>query len=258
MVDTGPPSISAVVLVGGLGTRFRSVRDDIPKPLAHMAGRPVLEHLIVRLKQYGVEHVVFCVGHLGEMIETHFADGNKFGMKIEYAHEHELLGTGGAIANAAPHISGDTFLAMNGDTLLPDLDFADLLREHQRMLGEESPIAGTLVVTPPPDPGEYGVIALDESGVQVIGFREKAPIVDTASALISAGVYVLDRKVIDLVPRGQKVSIEFEVFPGSLERGDKLFAYRYDGYFGDMGTPAGYARLGAYLKQTMSPERSNS
>ena len=250
MVDSDPkPMPPALILVGGLGTRFRTVRDDIPKPLAPMAGRPVLEHMVLQLRHGGVRDIVFCVGHLASMIENHFGQGDGLGVRIKYAHERELLGTGGAIGNGAALIDSERFLAMNGDTLLTDLDFTDLMAAHGRNARADERTLGTLVVTPPPDPGEYGVVQADDRG-RIEGFMEKVPINNPSTALISAGVYLLERRVLELIPGGRRVSVEFDVFPAALSRGDLLHAYKYRGFFGDMGTPQGYTRLGDQLEKT--------
>jgi len=239
--------LQAVILAGGLGTRLGSLLRDLPKPMAPVAGRPVLEHQIEALRNQGVGEVILCVGHLSVAIEQHLGDGERLGVRIRYAREERPLGTAGAIRNAARHIAAEPFLAMNGDTLVPDADYRALLRSHAQRASASPETLATLLVTHPPDPGAYGVIDLDETSGRVLRFREKAP-VDPATAWISAGVYVLDPSLLDRIPADRPVSIEFDVFPRLLEEGRTVWGQVYDGFFGDMGTPEGYRRVDEYMR----------
>src|SRR6476620_7077165 len=100
MSDKSIAGLSAVMLVGGLGTRLRGLLVDRPKPMALINGRPFLEILINQLARAGVRDVVMCVGYRAEAIEEHFGNGSSFGIGIRYAREKELLGTAGAVRNA--------------------------------------------------------------------------------------------------------------------------------------------------------------
>jgi len=238
----------AIILAGGLGTRFRSVREDIPKPLAPVAGRPVLEHQIAALREASVTDVVLCVGHKSKMIEEHFGDGASAGVRIHYAYEEQLLGTGGAILNARPFLRDEMFCVLNGDSLLCEMDYADLAKRHYEQLRNTEQTVGTLVVLRPTNAGQFGVVDVDATTGQIHGFREKAP-VDPTTALISGGVYILQPNVFDFIAEGRPVSVEYEVFPQVLEAKQPLWAYEYDGFFGDIGTPEGYDRVNRHLEK---------
>lgn len=225
----------SLILAGGLGTRLKSVLADRPKPMAMVGDRPVLEHQVVALRDSGVEEVILATGYMAEAIETHFGDGSRLGIRIRYVREREPLGTAGAIRNAESLIGAGPLLVLNGDTLLTELDYADVVREHDGA-------CATLVAVRPPDAGAYGGLRLDGSGSRIIEFREKAPLAMRTDA-ISGGVYVLDPRVLEFIPEGRPVSIETEVFPNLLNRGLVLRAYRYEGFFGDVGTPEGLARV---------------
>jgi len=233
----------ALILAGGLGTRFRSVRDDIPKGLAPVGGKPVLEHQIQALAQAGVSRVVLCVGYLYEQIEQHLGSGERFGLELAYSVETEALGTAGAVAHAKDLVQDSPFCVLNGDTLMPDLDFQSLFDRHEHTAASVS-----MVVTPAPDAGAYGVLELGEDARRVTGYREKAELgTDYSNAWISAGVYVFPYQIFDLIPSGRLVSMENEVFPKLLERNQLIAAFPYHGFFGDMGTPSGYTRTDNYL-----------
>lgn len=235
----------ALILAGGLGTRFRSVRNDIPKPLAPIAGKPVLEHQLLGLAQAGVKRVVLCVGYLGDQIEQQLGSGEQLGVELVYSVETQPLGTAGAVANAKACLLPDPFCVLNGDTLMPEIDYQAMFSAHTH--------AGTplsLAVTPAPDAGAYGILELDDTGQFITGFREKAPLGDDyRSAWISAGVYLFEHQIFKLIPQGQVCSMENEVFPRVLERQWPMAAFPYQGFFGDMGTPQGYARTDRFLSE---------
>src|SRR5262245_11200483 len=120
--------VDACLLVGGLGTRLRSVVPDRPKPLAVVAGRAFLSHVLDQLVAAGVRRAILCTGYRGEMIEASF--GREYGpLKLEYSHEEAPLGTGGALLAALPMVKTETILAANGDSLCP-ADLRDLARFH--------------------------------------------------------------------------------------------------------------------------------
>ncbi|MBI1367286.1 MAG: NTP transferase domain-containing protein [Planctomycetes bacterium] len=238
----------AVILAGGLGTRLRSIVSDRPKPMAAVAERPLLEYQIEALRDAGIGTVVLAIGHLAQVVMDHFQDGSRLGVRIEYAIEKELLGTAGAIRNAMDKLAVGPLIAMNGDSIMPDLDYRALIAAHERHVAADDRTVGTLVTIRPPNAGEYGVLELDESDERIIGFKEKAP-VDPATARINGGVYALEWDVFEYIAAGRPVSIEYETYPGVLSDGRTLWAQHYSGFFGDIGTPEGYERVARYMQQ---------
>ena len=236
----------ALILAGGLGTRFRPVRDDIPKPLAEVGGRPVLEHQVRLLAKAGVEHVVLGTGYRHAQVQARLGDGAALGVRLDYSVEPEALGTGGAVAHARSQLAAGPFAVFNGDTLMPELDIQSLAGEAQRQAANMA-----MVITHPPDAGAYGVVKLSADGARVTGFREKADLGATfARAWISAGLYFFDGGIFDLIGDAPRpCSLENDVFPRALAAGHTIAALTYDGFFGDMGTPAGYRRVQHYYGQ---------
>ena len=114
-----------VVMVGGKGTRLRPFTNDVPKPMVNVAGKPMLEHIILRAKDQGFEHFILCINHLGEMIQEYFGDGSQFNVDIEYVSESIPLGTAGALSLLDPY-PDDTFIVTNGD-VLADINYTNLL-----------------------------------------------------------------------------------------------------------------------------------
>ncbi len=225
--------MQAIVLVGGEGTRLRPLTSDVPKPAVTLVDRPFLAYAIEWLAAHGVSEVVLACGFLPEVLREALVDEEeRAGVRITYVAEPKPLGTAGAIRFAAEAIGErleDRFFALNGD-VLADLDLSALMRVH-RQRGARA----TIGLHPVEDSSAYGLVRCDEEG-KVLEFVEK-----TGRAVpgeINAGAYVLERSVLDLIPAGQAVSIEREVFPRLA--GDGLSALVLDGYWMDIGTPERY------------------
>lgn len=230
----------AVILVGGLGTRLRSALPDLPKPMAPVRGRPFLEYVIHQLAGFGVQNIVLCVGYKLQAIEDYFGDGSHFGVSIEYSREHELLGTAGAVKLAEPLIQSDNFLLLNGDCYC-EFDGHALIEFHQSQHA-----AATIVATHVEDRSRFGSLKIDD-GNRVLGFEEKGAA--TGAGFINAGIYVLNKQVLDLIPAGQRYSLEQQVFP--VLSGSRLYAFKANGLFIDIGLPEEWQRAQDLLPATI-------
>jgi mannose-1-phosphate guanylyltransferase len=224
--------VQAIVLVGGEGTRLRPLTSDVPKPAVTLVDRPFLAYAIEWLAAHGVSEVVLACGFLPDVLRETLGEDERAGVTITYVAEPEPLGTAGAIRFAADALGDrleDRFLALNGD-VLADLDLSALVRVH-----EERDARATIGLHPVEDSSAYGLVRCDEEG-RVLEFLEKTG--ETVPGEINAGAYVLDRSVFDLIPAGQAVSIEREVFPRLV--GEGLHGLLLDGYWMDIGTPDRY------------------
>ena len=223
--------LKAVLLVGGLGTRLRSVVPSVPKVLASVGKTSFLELLLEQLRSRGIRGLVLCSGYLAEQIETQFEDGRACGVSIEYSREEQPLGTAGAIKNAERYLrDAPAFIVMNGDSFL-EVDFGDLLGFHQ-----SHSATVTLAVTRVEDTSRYGTVQLDSSG-RVKAFAEKTN--QAVPGLVNGGVYVFSQAVFQYIPTGP-ASLEKDVFPTLLDRG--VYAREQLGIFIDIGTPVDYVR----------------
>jgi NDP-sugar pyrophosphorylase family protein len=219
----------ALLLVGGLGTRLRSVIADGPKPLATVGNRPFLELLVRQLANQGVRRLVMCTGYKGRNIEEEFGDGHPLGVSIEYSLEPHPMGTAGAIRFAEPFLRGESdFLVMNGDSFV-EIDLAKLMDVH-RTTG----CLATMAVVEKKDKSRYGTVQVAPGG-RVVGFAEKT---EAASAgLINAGVYLFAKGILQHIPDGP-ASLEKDIFPKILNQG--VYAVEQPGVFIDIGTPEDY------------------
>ena len=230
--------IPVLLLVGGMGTRLRSVLSDKPKPLAPIGDISFLELLVLQLRSQGFHQLVMCTGFQADQIKQEFADGRKWDVTVDYSEESRPLGTAGAIKLAERFVSqAPDFLVMNGDSFL-ELDLRRLIRFHRAHGGTAS-----IAVSRVPDAGRYGTVHIDGKN-RVARFSEKMGI--PASGVINGGVYVFNRDILQSIPDGPS-SLEKDVFPALLNQG--VFALEQDGIFIDIGTPEDYARAQAlYLR----------
>lgn len=225
----------AMILAGGLGSRLRAVVADRPKPMADVAGRPFITFLLDHLLRYGFRRAILCVGYMGEYVRPVL--GDRYGtMELIYSFEQTALGTGGALRNAAALVRADDVLAMNGDSFC-DVDLHALSRTHHACQA-----VATIAVLQRSNRRQSGAVTLDPSG-QVIAF-ESRPSVPTPG-LINAGIYVLRRDVLDLMPPDRNVSLEEEIFPALAAR-RVLFGWQVEGRFIDIGTPESYDAAQAF------------
>lgn len=224
--------MQAVLLTGGLGTRLRSVINDRPKPLAPVAGRPFLEYVVRELAASGIRELVFAVGYRGEMIQEAFGDGSRLGVRISYAFEETLLGTGGAVRNAAPFLTDPYFFVLNGDTFYR-MDYGAL----SRLRGERE-LDLALVLRRVEDISRYGEAVLEDG--RLARFNEKTG--ERRPGTINGGVYLMSRALLDEIPPG-KVSLEQDLIPAWMREGRRLGGMVSDGYFIDIGVPEDYFRF---------------
>jgi mannose-1-phosphate guanylyltransferase len=224
--------MQAVVLVGGEGTRLRPLTLTQPKPAIRLVDRPFIQFMVDWLAHHGVDHIVMACGFHAELLMEALDARAPGGPRIDYVEEELRLGTAGPLRLAADRglLSG-RFLALNGD-VLTDLDLTELIRAHER-----ASAVATLALYPVDDPSSYGLVVTGADG-KVDAFVEKPKPGEAASDEISAGAYVLESSVLDLIPAGREVSIEREVFPRLVGAG--LYGHRLEGYWMDIGTPERY------------------
>jgi len=237
---------TAVLLVGGLGTRLRSVISEKPKALAPIGDTPFLKVLLLELRSQGIERIVMCTGHFAEQIEEEFGDGSELGIAIEYSQELQPLGTAGAIKLAEKHLEDcREFIVLNGDSFL-ELDFKAFVRFHR-----ESRSVATIALRKVSNAARYGTVEVDKDG-KVCSFREKLGIEEPG--LINGGIYIFEREVLSGLPEGAS-SLEKDVLPKLLER--SVCGFQTNGLFIDIGTPEDYAKAQLLLKRNSSLRDAN-
>ena len=222
--------MQAVILVGGEGTRLRPLTSTVPKPVVPLVDRPFIAYMLEWLRGHGVDDVVMSCGFLADGVRSVLGDGSQLGIRLRFVEEPDPRGTAGALKLAEPMLD-ERFLMLNGD-VLTDIDLTAQIAQH-----ESSGARATLALVPVPDPSAYGVVILREDR-SVSEFVEKPSADSIRSNLISAGAYVLEREILDLVVPDRNVSIEREVWPRLVDHG--LYGFPSESYWLDIGTPARY------------------
>ncbi len=214
--------MQAIVLAGGLGTRLRSVVQDLPKPMAPINGKPFLVFVLEYLKKQGITEIILSVSYKHELIQEYFKD-EFYGMKIHYNIEKELLGTGGAIKDALKFVKNEAYV-LNGDTFF-DIDLKKLILSNGKIC---------IVLKQMQNFDRYGTVNVDEQGF-VTSFEEK---VFKKEGLINGGIYLIKKDIFDKFSLKEKFS--FEDF---LQKNHKILKIQtriFDDYFVDIGVPEDY------------------
>ena len=202
--------MQALILAGGEGTRLRPLTTTVPKPVVPLVDRPFIAFMLDWLRTHGVDDIVISCGHMAAGVRNVLGDGSAFGVRLRYVEEPTPLGTGGALKYAESLLE-DRFFMLNGD-VLTDIDLSVQLAQH-----EATGATATLALTPVEDPTNYGLVRCRDDG-QVSEFVEKPSYDQIDTRNISAGAYVLERSVLDMLEAEQPASIERDVFPQLVGR----------------------------------------
>jgi len=240
-MDLRPALPTVLVLAGGLGTRLRPLTHDLPKVLVPVLGRPFIDHLLQDLIRQGATRFLISVGYRAEQVEQHLGDGSRLGCQVTYVQEDTPLGTGGAILHALPRMAEESFVVVNGDTLL-EVDLSGLVQHHLH-----AGTLATLAAVRVPDRGRYGALQV-EAG-RVVAFEEKRP--GAGAGLINGGVCVLRRQLLDDAPAAP-FSLERDLLPRHLGR---IAVFETDGFFVDMGTHEALQDLDRSLARYFAGQR---
>lgn len=229
----GLAGLDVVILAGGRGTRLQSVPGDVPKPLRPVDGRPFLSYLVEQVRGAGARRVILSLGYRPEAFQDFAAREN-----TEISVEPTPLGTGGGLRTALPLVRAETLLAMNGDSYAA-VDLALLAHLHRRRKA-----LATMLLAEVPDAARYGRVEIDDDG-RIERFAEKGK---AGPGLINAGVYVLQRAVVEAIPAGREVSLERETFPSLI--GGPFFGEPGAFPFMDIGTPESYAASAEFFQRS--------
>jgi mannose-1-phosphate guanylyltransferase len=230
--------MKAMVLAAGRGTRLLPLTERLPKALIPVAGRPMIEYSLLLLRHYGIRDIIINLHHLGDRIETYLGDGRRRGLEITYSKESDLLDTGGGLLKARPFLEDGTFVVINTDVLI-DLPLNEVIAFHQKKKA-----SATLVVRPDPLVDQYGSLEIDGEGrlQRLLQTRiSKQPSVPTTK-LMFTGVQVLEPRVFDFMDwnRGvQSFSTTKDTYPRMLLHQERLFGWRFEGFWQDVGTASG-------------------
>ena len=230
----------AIILAGGKGTRLKDRLGDLPKPMIPVAGKPLLEHQIELARQHGFTDVLLFVHYRADLIQAHFGDGSRWGVRVKYVVEKEPLGTAGAVMAGMAELA-DRFAVLYGDTMV-NVDLSRLWQAH-----EQAGAAVTLLLHPNNHPFDSDLVEMDSAG-RVTAFHNRPH--DPSrhyQNLVNAGLYVMEKRALEsfrAAHQSQATSsiCDFgkDVFPWLVANGAHLLGYNTPEFIKDIGTPSRY------------------
>ncbi len=231
--------MQALILAGGKGTRLRPLTVYTPKPIVPVLNKPFLLYQIEILRRAGIKDITLSLSYQPDKIEQLLGDSSEYGVNLRFVTEPSPMGTGGAYKFAADAIR-ETTIVFNGD-ILTDLDISEVINLHKSKKAE-----ATLTLVPVENPSAYGLVETGAEG-NILRFREK-PKPEEIAALttnnVNAGIYVLEPEILDLIPKGENCSFEYNVFPDILSNQKPFYAFiMKNQYWRDIGTPASYLEV---------------
>ena len=208
----------AMILAAGRGSRLGKITDTVPKCMIPLQGKPLLEHTVLWLKRFGVTELVINVCHLADAITSHFGDGSKLGVHIEYSREEELLGTAGSVRNVGGRFDGP-FFVWYGDNISNCR--LDRMWAHH---AAHAPVV-TMALHERPNPVQSGIVGLDGDD-RVTRFLEKPKPEQIFSKWVNTGILLMGKGIVERIPAGF-CDFSKDVFPAMLASGEHLSGYRY-------------------------------
>ena len=224
--------MQAVIMAGGKGTRLLELtKDEIPKPMVPVLGKPLLRRQIECLRDNGINEIFIIIGHLGEKIQSYFGDGVEFGVSLKYYKEESPLGTAGALAQIKQLLSGEYFFLVYGDVIFDiDISLMETFHRKQKALA-------TLFVHPNSHPYDSDLVILSNDG-RVVGYDSKN---NTRTDywyenIVNAGLYILSSDICDLIPKSGKTDLEKDILFKHCGQHSSIYGYLSSEYIKDAGT----------------------
>lgn len=221
-------SVPVVIMAGGLGSRLMPLTERVPKPMLNVNGKPMIERIIERFRDFGVFEFYISVHYRARVIEEHFGDGSAWSLRIRYLREERPLGTAGSLS-LLPEMQ-EPFFVTNGD-VITDLDFRSMYTVH---LTRNSDF--TMAVKRYEYQVPYGVVELDQD--HVVKIKEK-PLLKN---YVNAGIYVLSPTVLPIVPANTRYDMT-DLINALIRTNKRLCSYNVDGPWTDIGEKKEYCRV---------------
>jgi len=220
--------MKVIILAGGKGRRLYPYTVVLPKPLMPIGDFPILEVILRQLKSGHLLDITLAVGHLGNLIQTYFGDGSKWGVNIEYSFEEKPLGTVGPLTRL--NNLNQTFMVMNGD-LLTTLNYLNLIEYHKKQKAIATVASQKRWVDV-----DFGVIQKDQDE-SMVKYIEKPRL----SYLVSMGIYVFEPEILHFIPKGEKFDFP-DLMQLLLEKDKNVAIYNSDDFWLDIGRPDDYQK----------------
>ena len=228
--------MKAVILAGGRGTRLRPLTYAVPKPLLPINEKPMMEHIIIHMKNHGIKDFIITIGYLGYQIENYFKDGSEWGVNIEYYEEKTPLGTAGCL-NPIKDKLKETFLLVGGDNLT-NLNFTKFIEFHKSHGGIASVALFELH-----QKVEYGVYSIDENK-KITKFEEKPSLKYNAGTMI----FCLEPEIFKYIPENKSkkpsvINITDDILPKLIKSDKPIYGFPFSDYWIDVGRISDYDKV---------------
>lgn len=224
--------MKAVVMAGGFGTRIQPLTSSVPKPMIPVYNKPMMEYIIMSLRDAGIKDIAILLYFKPEIIKAHFGDGSELGIHIEYFTPDDDYGTAGAVKKAEKFLD-ERFIVVSGD-LITDFNIPEIIKYH-----EDKHSKATITLTSVPDPLQFGVVITDSDG-KIVRFLEKPGWGEVFSDTINTGIYVFEPEILNYIPENKNFDFSKDLFPSIMASGTHIYGYNAKGYWRDVGNPDSY------------------
>ncbi len=243
------PNIRAMVLAAGIGSRLQPISDIVPKPLFHIGGKPVMDHILLLLKKHGITQIISNTHHLAEQITNHYSDAKtRLGIDISFVYEEKLSGVAGGIRCCQDFLKQGTSCIIMGDALT-DIDLSDLYFKHLQAVKEHGALV-SIAQKQVDDTSQFGVIVTESlvqqaGSMRVLQFQEKPSAQEALSNWANTGIYFFEPEVYSYIPSIAEApfyDVARDLFPKLLQAGVYMQAISVSAqsYWADIGTPQQY------------------
>lgn len=233
--------LKAIILSAGQGTRLKPLTDNCPKPMVKIGNKPLLEHTVNMLKKHEVTDIAVNLHHYPHVVMDYFGDGKRFGVRMHYSLEGQILGTAGAIKKLEGYFD-DTFVVIYGD-VFSFTDITAMIRFHKEHKG-----IATVGLYRVDNPHECGIVELSDNN-RVVRFLEKPKKEEIFTDLANAGIYVLETDIIKYIPSNIYYDFGKDLFPLILKKDISMYGFIINEYLIDIGTMKKYEQANRYFMQ---------
>jgi len=234
--------MKAMILAAGLANRLRPITAELPKALVPVNGRPLIEYTLLLLKKHKIENIIINLHHQGQKIMDALQSGSKWGVRISYSHEPEILGTGGGLKKVQSYLTDGPFILINGD-ILTDVNLQEVVAFHHR-----NKAVSTLVLRQDEDADAWGAVELDSNdSVRSIRGKPQSPDSGLKKRMFT-GIHVLDPRIFTYLPPEGHFNI-MDAYVQMLQRQETIKGFTMVGYWRDIGTRDRYKHVQEELKR---------
>lgn len=230
--------MKALILAGGFGVRLREVIHDRPKILAPIKGKAFIDYLFFLFKKRGFTEIILGLGYLSGFVKNYVNQRSLYNLSIIYSIEERPLGTAGAIKKAEKYLKGEDFFVINGDTYL-DINYKKILKFHQ-----QKKAWGTIVLAKNTYSKGWGYSVLGKKGI-VEEFKAEEGV---NVKFVNSGVYVFNDKILPLLKKGYRSSIEKNLIPLLIKK-NKFYGIKVEKPFFDIGTKEAYQQVKSLFRR---------